>query len=242
MICSVSTLHVEIGEVHRVRNHPEQLERRLLIGELLLDGGLVQLLQEELAHLIARSRSSSLRRRLELHAERLLDLRNVRRRPCRRRGLRRPRARSRHAATASAISGKTRTPAASSDRFRLPFHLHAGHEADDARDVVAANHDAFFHQRAAELRLERSERSTPRCIVGLRLARAAWRPRRQPAPACRRRTPRAPRRIARAGRTLPRSGCSASRRFSSCDRRSRPCLRTTSRCLISSSVRGVYFT
>ena len=63
--------------MHGVANHAEQLVDRFLIGDLLLDLRLVERPQQEITHLVARP-ELELGRRLEFHAERFLDLGDVR--------------------------------------------------------------------------------------------------------------------------------------------------------------------
>src|SRR6185503_9862015 len=74
-------------------------------------------------------------------------------------------ARARHAVAASAMTANStcrRIMRSSCGGTFLPRHLDAGHEPDDARDVMPANHDAFLHQAMGEIRLERRQRTRSR--------------------------------------------------------------------------------
>ena len=134
----------ELAQVQRVGKQPEQLVRRLLAGELLRPAS------SSLNFLRRNSRTCSLRAHLDLR--RRLELQPRRRSrsaesPRRLRGVRAvavvaPAARQATARRAIATTRRT----AATRRSLFPFHSPSGHEADDARDVVAAHHDALLQQ------------------------------------------------------------------------------------------------
>ena len=153
-------LHVEIGEVHRVGKQPEQLVDRLLIGELLLHRRLVQLLRAGTRGPGRATAARVLGGVLNLTPS-AFSICGTSAATLSAYGPS-PASRSRAAGAArSGWSARAARPVSHQVVHRVASGSHstvdAGHQPDDARDVVAANDDAFFHELAREVRLERRE-------------------------------------------------------------------------------------